>query len=99
MRDSRYGLRVAGCGSFDCGFGISNFGLEKDELRGAGRGKEFQVNVINLTSTFLWNFFQVGWEAVRSMYSNMTNGDKHHTYSTFRDGILRLIIRNANDSE
>ncbi len=42
---------------------------------------------------FLWNFFQVGWEAVRSMDSNMTTGNKHHTYSTFRDGILRLIIR------
>jgi len=26
------------CRLFDCGFGISNFGLEKDGLRGAGCG-------------------------------------------------------------
>ena len=31
------GHRVAGCGSFDCGFGIADFGLKRlRALRGAG---------------------------------------------------------------
>jgi hypothetical protein len=33
---TRYLLLVARCGSFDLGFGIRDFGLEKDGLRGAG---------------------------------------------------------------
>jgi len=56
----------AGCGSFDCGFWISDFGLEKDGMRIAGCGSlDFGFGISDFG--FIKAFFS-------ALYNGMKNG-------------------------